>query len=175
MLKLNNMAERMREHCSRVYWEIDDINDNLEYMIEQLPVIHVSEPLKNRAENLLSEYHDKVIILRSEALELCEMFYLFIIDPEVLRVKLPEHGMRDILIIISDILDKQSTKFNDFINDLQKYDQDDTMINGLSILFCESGANMLRDKGEVYNSLNFIDNNYERYLYETNHENTTSN
>ena len=37
MIKMNNMAERMREHCSRIYWEVDDIEENIMFMIKELP------------------------------------------------------------------------------------------------------------------------------------------
>jgi hypothetical protein len=167
MIKMNNMAERMREHCSRVYWEVDDIEENIMFMIKELPNLNVTSELLSQTEDLLGGYISATILLRSEALELAEKFYLFIIDPGVERIKLPEQEVEEILQIISDNLNDQSIKFDNFIKMLETMDKD-TTTEGLLILSHESGANMLRDKGEVINSLRFLFNNYERYQYETN-------
>lgn len=167
MIKMNNMAERMREHCSRIYWEIDDIEENIIFMIKELPNLNLSSKLLSQTRDLLGGYINATILLRSEALELAEKFYLFIIDPGVERIKLPEQEVEEILQIISDNLNDQSIKFDNFIKMLETTDKD-TANEGLLILSHESGANMLRDKGEVINSLRFLFNNYERYQYETN-------
>lgn len=167
MIKMNNMAERMREHCSRIYWEVDDIEENIMFMIKELPNLNISGELLSQTEDLLGGYINATILLRSEALELAEKFYLFIIDPGVERIKLPEQEVGEILQIISDNLNDQSIKFNNFVKILETA-QKDTVTEGLLVLSHESGANMLRDKGEIINSLNFLFNNYERYQYETN-------
>lgn len=167
MIKMNNMAERMREHCSRIYWEVDDIEENIMFMIKELPNLNISGELLSQTEDLLGGYINATILLRSEALELAEKFYLFIIDPGVERIKLPEQEVGEILQIISDNLNDQSIKFNNFVKILETA-QKDTVTEGLLVLSHESGANILRDKGEIINSLNFLFNNYERYQYETN-------
>lgn len=164
---MNNMAERMREHCSRIYWEVDDIEENIMFMIKELPNLNISGELLSQTEDLLGGYINATILLRSEALELAKKFYLFIIDPGVERIKLPEQEVGEILQIISDNLNDQSIKFNNFVKILETA-QKDTVTEGLLVLSHESGANILRDKGEIINSLNFLFNNYERYQYETN-------
>lgn len=157
----------MREHCSRIYWEVDDIEENIMFMIKELPNLNVSSELLSQTRDLLGAYINATILLRSEALDLAEKFYLFIIDPGVERIKLPEQEVEEILQMISDNLNDQSVKFDNFIKMLETTDKD-TAAEGLLILSHESGANMLRDKGEVINSLRFLFNNYERYQYETN-------
>lgn|GEM_PF-6926995 len=164
---MNNMAERMREHCSRIYWEVDDIEENIMFMIKELPNLNISSELLSQTKDLLGGYINATILLRSEALELAEKFYLFIIDPGVERIKLPEQEVEEILQIISDNLNDQSIKFNNFVKILETA-QKDIVTEGLLVLSHESGANMLRDKGEIINSIRFLFNNYERYQYEAN-------
>lgn len=164
---MNNIAERMRKHCSRIYWEIDDIEENLMFMIKELPNLNISSELLSKTKSLLSEYLSVIIHLRSEALELAEKFYLFIIDPGIERIQLPDQKVEKILQIISDNLNDQAIKFNDFIKMLEIINND-IAAQDLLILSQESGANMLRDKGEITNSLRFLVNNYEIYQYEIN-------
>jgi hypothetical protein len=108
-------------------------------------------------------------------MELGEKFAWFILDPGLERLQLEEQNTEDIMSTINNILQEQATKFHNFLqvlNEKKKLEE----INGLTIIqFFESGANILREKEEIMNSLNFLANNYERYQYEINTKNTKSN
>lgn len=175
MIKLNSLEEMMQEHCSRIYWEIDDIDENVMFMAAKINEQNLSADLEKLARDLLGEFVGATTILRSAALELGEKFAWFMFDPGRERVKIPELETGNIVQMISDILNEQAVKFNDFIEVLEKKRKNNEINGSMIVLFCESGGNILRNKGEVVNSLRFIANNYERYQYEINSKNTTSN
>lgn len=175
MKKLNNLEEMMQEHCSRIYWNIDDIEENVMFMAAKLNEQDISNDLEKQARDLLGRLIDATTILRSAALDLGEKFAWFMFDPGVERIKLPELDTGDIAQLISDLLNEQAVKFNDFIKVLEKKRKNKEIDSGMIVLFCESGGNIMRDKGEVINSLRFLANNYNKYQYEINSRNTTSN
>ncbi len=175
MIKLNSIEEMMQEHCSRIYWEIDDIDENVMFMVAKINEQNLSADLEKMARNLLADFIGATTILRSAAIELGEKFAWFMFDPGVERIKLPELDTGDIAQLISDLLNEQAVKFNDFIKVLEKKRKNKEIDSGMIVLFCESGGNIMRDKGEVINSLRFLANNYNKYQYEINSKNTTSN
>ena len=175
MIKLNSLEEMMQEHCSRIYWEIDDIDENVMFMVTKINEQNLSADLERMTRDLLADFIKATTILRSAALDLGEKFAWFMFDPGVERIKLPELETGDIVQLISDLLNEQTVKFNDFIKVLEKKRENNEIDGGMIVLFYESGGNILRDKGEVVNSLRFFANNYERYQYEINSKNTKSN
>lgn len=175
MNKQNSLEEMMQEHCSRVYWNIDDIDENVMFMAYKLNEQDISKDLEKQARDLLGELVGTVAILRSASLDLCERFTLFILDPGRERVKIPEYDTGDLVQMISDILNDQAVKLNNFIKILSKKYKAKKINGGMIVLFCESGSNIIRDKREVVNSLRFLANNYNKYQYEINSKNTTSN
>lgn len=165
----------MQEHCSRIYWGIDNIEENIMFIVKELPNQEMFEHTEEKSRSLLSEYIGALTFLRSEAMELGEKFAWFILDPGVERLQLAEQNTEYIISTINNILQEQVTKFHNFLQILDKKEKLEE-INGLTIiLFFESGANILREKEEIINSLNFLANNYERYQYEINSKNTKSN
>ena len=175
MNKQNSLEEMMQEHCSRIYWSIDDIDENVMFMAAKLNEQDISESLETQARNLLGDLVGATTILRSASLDLSEKFALFILDPGRERVEIPEKETGDLVQMINDILNDQAVKFNNFIKVIDKNYKNKEINGGMIVLFCESGGNIIRDKEEVVNSLRFLANNYKRYQYEINSKNTTSN
>jgi len=175
MKKLNNLEEMMQEHCSRIYWNIDDIEENVMFMAAKINEQDISEDLEKQARDLLGGLISATIILRSAALDLAERFTIFILDPGRERVEIPKYDTGDLVQMINDMLNDQAVKFNKFIDVLSKKYKNKDINGGMIVLFCESGGNIMRDKGEVVNSLRFLAHNYKKYLYEINSKNTKSN
>lgn len=175
MKKLNSLEEMMQEHCSRIYWNIDDIEENVMFMATKLNDQDISDALEKQARDLLGGLIGSTTILRSAAMDLAERFTIFILDPGRERVEIPKYDTGDLVQMISDMLNDQAVKFNKFIDVLAKKNENKEIDGGMIVLFCESGGNIMRDKGEVVNSLRFLANNYNKYQYEINSKNTTSN
>ncbi len=165
----------MQERCSRIYWNIDDIEENVMFMAAKLNEQSISEDLEKQARDLLGGLVGATIILRSAALDLAERFTIFILDPGQERVEIPKYDTGDLVQMINDILNDQAVKFNEFIDVLDKKYENKEIDGGMIVLFCESGGNIMRDRGEVINSLRFLASNYNKYQYEINSKNTTSN
>ncbi|MDD2288313.1 MAG: hypothetical protein PHH52_00565 [Patescibacteria group bacterium] len=174
MRKLNNVEEMMQEHCSRIYWNIDDIEENVMFMAAKLNEQEISEDLEKQARHLLGKMVGATTILRSASLDLCEKFTLFIVDPEADRVEIPKYDTGDLVQMINDILNDHAIKFNEFINVLLEKDKAKEINGGMIVLFCESGGNIMRDRGEVINSLKFLAKNFNKYKYEINSKNSKS-
>ena len=175
MKKLNSLEEMMQEHCSRIYWNIDDIEENVMFMAAKLNEQNISEDLEKQARDLLGYFLGATAFLRSASLDLAEKFGLFIVDSGATRYNIPKYNLGDSAQMISDLLNNQAVKFNEFIDVLTKKNENKEIDGGMIVLFCESGGNIMRDKGEVINSLRFLANNYNKYQYEINSKNTTSN
>ena len=165
----------MQEHCSRIYWGIDNIEENIMFIVSKLPIQKMSAETEEESRSVLSEYLGALTFLRSEAMELGEKLAWFIFDPGMERLKLEEQNTEDIINAIANILNEQATKFHNFLQILEKKEKIKEINGGTIVLFFETGANILREKGEIINSLNFLSNNYERYQYEINSKNSKSN
>lgn len=175
MKKLNSLEEMMQEHCSGIYWNIDDIEENVMFMAAKLNDQSISEDLERQARDVLGEFIGITTILRSASLDLAERFAIFIMDPGQDRVEIPKYDTGDLVQMISDNLNDQAIKFNEFIDALAKKYENKEIDGGMIVLFCESGGNIMKDKRDIVNSLRFLANNYKKYLYEINSKNTTSN
>ena len=175
MIKLNSLEEMMQEHCSRIYWGIDNIEENIMFIVKELPQQEMLENIEEESRSLLGEYIGALTFLRSEAMELGEKFAWFIFDPGMERLNLKEQNTEEIISAIANILNEQTTKFHNFLQILEEKEKLEEINGGTIVLFFESGTNILREKEEIINSLNFLANNYERYQYEINSKNTTSN
>jgi len=175
MIKLNSLEEMMQEHCSRIYWGIDNIEENIMFIVSKIPEQEMSLETEKESRAMLSEYFGVLTFLRSEAMELGEEFAWFIFDPGRERLNLKEQNMENIMATIANVLNEQATKFHNFLQILEKKEKLEEINGGTIVLFFESGGNILREKGEIINSLNFLSNNYKRYQYEIDSKNTTSN
>lgn len=165
----------MQEHCSRIYWGVDNIEENIMFIVSKMSEQEMSLETEKESRAMLSEYLDALTFLRSEAMELGEKFAWFIFDPGVERLQLKEQNTEDIMAAIANILNEQATKFHNFLQILNEKEKFKEVNSGTIVLFFESGANILREKGEIINSLNFLNQNYERYQYEINSKNSKSN
>lgn len=165
----------MQEHCSRIYWGIDNIEENIMFIVKELSKQAMIENTEEESRSLLSEYIGSLTFLRSEAMELGEKFAWFIVDPGMERLNLKEQNTEEIISAIANILNEQTTKFHNFLQIIEEKEKLEEINGGTIVLFFESGTNILREKEEIMNSLNFLANNYERYQYEINSKNTTSN
>lgn len=174
MKKQTSLEEKMQKSCFQIYWEINDIEENVMFMVAKLNDQSISEDLERRARDVLGGFIDITTILRSASLDLAERFTLFIIDPEN-RVEIPKYDTGDLVQMISDNLNDKAVKFNKFIDVLAKKYENKEIDGGMIVLFCESGGNIMKDKRKIVNSLRFISHNYKQYLYEINSKNTTSN
>ena len=175
MKKQTSLEEKMQKHCFQIYWKINDIEENVMFMAAKLNDQSISEDLERQARDVLGGFVGITTILRSASLDLAERFALFIMDPGQDRVEIPKYDTGDLVQMISNNLNDQTIKFNKFIDVLIKKNENKEIDGGMIVLFCESGGNIMRDKGEVINSLRFLANNYNKYQYEINSRNTTSN
>lgn len=174
-LKLEGVEGKMQEHCFSIYWAIDDIEENLMFMVSEILEQNLSIDLEETARELLSQFLGATTFLRSDALELSEKFALFIFDPGRKRIQFPEQDTGDIVQTISDVLNEQAVKLDYFIRSLIKKNDNNEITDKTIVLFCESGGNILNDKRSIVKSLRFLANNYNKYQYEINSKNTTSN
>ncbi len=175
MKKQTSLEEKMQKHCFQIYWKINDIEENVMFMAAKLNDQSISEDLERQARDVLGGFVGITTILRSASLDLAERFAIFIMDPGQDRVEIPKYDTSDLVQMISDNLNDQAIQFNKFIDVLAKKYENKEIDGGMIVLFCESGGNIMRDKGDVINSLRFLANNYNKYQYEINSRNTTSN
>lgn len=175
MIKLNSLEEMMQEHCSRIYWGVDNIEENIMFIVKQLPKLEIVKSVECESRSLLSEYVGALIFLRSEAMELGEKFSWFIFDPMAERLKLEDQNAKDIMSVVANTLNEQVEKFHNFLKILEEKEGQGEINSGVIVLFFESGVNILREREEIINSLNFLFNNYKKYEYEIKSKNTKSN
>lgn len=175
MKKQKSLEEKMQKHCFQIYWKINDIEENVMFMAAKIGHQRISKKLERQARDILGEFIGITTVLRSVSLDLAEKFTIFIIDPGQDRVEIPKYDTGDLVQMISDNLNDQVVKLDKFINVLSRKHEKKEIDGGMIVLFCESGANIMKDKKEIVNSLRFLAHNYKKYLYEIHKKNTNGN
>ncbi|MFA5131265.1 MAG: hypothetical protein WC467_02460 [Patescibacteria group bacterium] len=169
---MKNIENKMKEKSSEIYWQINEICDNLLYMAKELPRLSLAPKALMEINAIIGEYFRGIDFIRSQALEVCEEFALFIFDPGVTRYKVANEHIGIRLGRITGVLSDQSSHLNAFITSMVSRPEE---INGAApVLFYESGGNMLRNKKNIINAANFIINHLSEYEYEIKSKNTKS-
>jgi len=175
MKKLNGLKEIMQEHCSRIYCNVDDIFDNVMFMAAKLNEQDISKELEMQARNLLGELIWSSTILINLSFDLGKKFDFYIVNLDREKVNLPEYEVKELIQILGNIVNEQFKKIDDFVRFIDKKYKNKEVNGLMTTLFYESGGNIDRCKTDIENSLKIIFYDYDKYEYEINNQNTTSN
>ena len=163
----------MQKNSSAIYWQINNIDENLLYIAKELHSLNLSRGVLGEINGILKEYFRSIDFVRNQSLEVCEEFAVFIIDPSVERFKVKKEDVKTRIERINDVLQDQASKLNDFISSIAGRESE--ISTPAPILFYESGINMLKNKENILTASLFIIKNLKKYKYEINSKNSTSN
>lgn len=170
---MKNIEKQMQKNSSVIYWQINDIDENLLYITKELPHLNLSREALKEINDIIGEYFRSIDFIRSQSLEICEEFAVFILDPDVTRLKVEEEDIKTRIGEINVVLQDQTSKLNNFISSIA--DREKEIPEPAPILFYESGTNILKSKESILKASLFIIKNLNKYQYEIKSKNTTSN
>lgn len=169
---MENIEKQIQENSFTIYWQINEIEENLLYIAKELPRLQLSGKVLKEINAIIGEYFQAIDFIRSQSLEVCEEFGVITIDPTIIRLEVKKEDIKTRLGRINAVLQDQSDKLNDFISSIK--DRENEISFPAPTLFYESGTNMLNNKKNILKASVFVAKNLMKYQYEINSKNTTS-